>query len=169
MLSLQSALNTKKASLTKSSSVGIGRPMASKLPSPSSAPSTGGGLCASGTSRASPCGTCIGMFGFVSWADEPSWRISAGRVGISSFGFGAAKESLIVSLGCYSRGNAHRVSLGTDEPLPFDACPPSVSASAASLAASSNASFSSRLASFSPTVPLLSPILGLGLTTRWNT
>jgi len=38
------------------------------------------------------------MLGLVSWAEEPSWRISAGRVGISSFGFGAANESLDVSL-----------------------------------------------------------------------
>ena len=88
MLNLHNALNTKNASLTNSSSVGIGRPIASKFPSPSTIAAPGKGPpLGSGVSSASPLGTGMemveeGMWGVPDMAGETSALIGAGAVGI---------------------------------------------------------------------------------------
>ena len=117
MLSLHKARNTKNASFTNRSSVGIGRPKASRLPSLSSigtllcpplarSPdivSGAVGKLGSGMSRASPFGTGIeigadGRRG--GEEDDPKGEGSvsatgAGAVGIESLGLGSAKVSLL--------------------------------------------------------------------------
>lgn len=123
MLNLHKALKTKKASLTKRSSTGIGRPRASRLPSSSRFTSAlgaaGASVSAAGTSSAG-AGIEIDSVGSESpsagegraWSDA---AIGAGAVGMLSLGLGSANESLSYQLFAprsEERSPAYKVILG---------------------------------------------------------